>query len=920
MEQYLVFAVLGLGAGAVYAALGVGLVMTSKGAGVVNFAHAALGMWGAFVFAELRESGELVVPMIGLPARIPLGSPQPNWLALVLAVLTSALIGALVQLLVFRPLRHAPLVARLIASLGLMTLFQSLVFEHFGHGARNLSPILPNDPIHVGTLSFPADRLWLAVAVMVLAVLIALIYRRTLFGLATRASLEDEAAFTLSGWSPTLLAVANVAAGVALTTFVMILAAPVSPLNPESLSLLVVPGLTAMLVGRLISVTAAAAAGLALGVVQSELTFVQTKTWWPTSLTGSGVADAVPLVVIVVTLVLVGRSLPTRAGIVLEPMPRVPPPMRPRTIGAMVVALGLVAIFVSPGIRHGINVTMIFAILALSLVILVGLVGQISLGQLAIAGIAAFVLVPHLDSWPFPLGLLVAAVVAAVLAVVVGLPALRVRGAQLAVVTLASAAAVQAAVFNNVSTQSIKSPHFAGIDLSPQIGSSIARLQFTFTLVVFLAIACLASSKIIGGSLGRRFLAVRNNEQAAASLGISVAATKVLALAISGLLAGVGGGLLAYNEQALSGASFSVFASVSLLVYAYIGGITGIGGALYAGVLAPFGAMYVLMNEVWDLGSSTYEIIAAIGLILVAIFNPQGIGDAMRVSLGWVRRRLGDGHGEKVRPLRLPAAEAASPLPLSLFARNVTVHYGGVTAVDGVDIEVNPGEIVGLIGPNGAGKTSLLDALTGFAPAEGVVTLGEQELSNLNPHVRYRRGLGRTWQAGQLFEDLTVYDNVRVAVAAGAAAGHEAGGSGLSFRSRRQGRAGAQAAWAMALVGISDLANRRPSEISGGQRKLVGLARALSGRPSVLLADEPAAGLDSFESQQLGERLRTVAEAGVGVLLIEHDLALVLSLCDRIYVLSEGRLIASGAPDQIREDPVVVSAYIGDAHVHQETS
>ncbi len=815
------------------------------------------------------------------------------------------------QLLIFRPLRRAPLVAKIIASLGLLALFQSLLIQHFGRDSRSESPLFPATQIHMGGLSFPEDRLWIAGLALVLAAAVTLVYRRTLLGLATRALLEDEAALTLSRWSPGRLAVANVAGGIMLTTAVMIVGASISPLDPTSVGLLVVPGLTAMLVGRLVNVLPAALFGLLLGMTQGELSFLTTKAWWPTWISSGGVTDAVPLIVIILVLVLRGRSLPSRAGLESESLPRVPPAMRLRTIGGIGVVVVLGAPFFAPALRLGLATSMAFAVLALSLVVIVGMIGQISLGQLAIAGIAAEVLVRYTASWPFPTGLIVASVMAAVMAVVIGSPALRVRGAQLAVLTLAGAAAVQSLVLNNAESSGtgadVASPTIGPLDLSSQVGAHTGRLQFVYAVLVLLLLSCAGTSMLIRGSLGRRFLAVRGNEQASASIGIGVARTKMLALGIAGFLAGVGGCLLAYVDQTVSASAFGVFLGVILLVYAYIGGITGVGGALYAGAIAPGGILFVWVSEHWTIGPQ-YDTVAAIGLILIAVLHPHGFADAMRVVLQAARRRFGR-ELSRGSALTLPSAHLEPPAPARLVVRGVTVRYGGVIAVDDVSLEVAPGEIVGLIGPNGAGKTSLLDALTGFTRANGSVALGERMLTGLAPHRRYAAGLGRTWQTGQLFEDLTVFDNARVARPTRANAGSP----------RRT--SDADAASAMRLLGICDLAAKRPGEITGGQRKLVGVARALAGRPSVLLADEPAAGLDTFESRQLGEHLIAVAKSGVGVLLIEHDLALVLSICDRIYVLDRARLIASGTPDQIRQDPAVVRAYIGESQdAYEEAS
>ncbi|WP_127481089.1 ABC transporter ATP-binding protein [Nocardioides pantholopis] len=246
-------------------------------------------------------------------------------------------------------------------------------------------------------------------------------------------------------------------------------------------------------------------------------------------------------------------------------------------------------------------------------------------------------------------------------------------------------------------------------------------------------------------------------------------------------------------------------------------------------------------------------------------------------------------------------SSAAEPL---LRAEGLTVRYGGVSANDAVTLSVGAGEVVGLIGPNGAGKTTFVDAVTGFTPSTGEVLLAGRRLTG-GPHHRRRAGLGRTWQAGELFEDVTVADNVAVAARTVGLRTLLQDLSGRSARSRPE------EAEALALMGLLDDAHRRPSELSLGRQKLVGVARAVVGGTRVVLLDEPAAGLDTHESQQLGHDVRRVADSGRGVLLIDHDMSLVLEFCDRIYVMDFGAVIASGTPQQVREDPAVLAAYLG---------
>jgi len=242
-----------------------------------------------------------------------------------------------------------------------------------------------------------------------------------------------------------------------------------------------------------------------------------------------------------------------------------------------------------------------------------------------------------------------------------------------------------------------------------------------------------------------------------------------------------------------------------------------------------------------------------------------------------------------------------------LVAAGLRVTYGGVVAVDGVDLAVPAGSVVGLIGPNGAGKTSMIDALTGYhAPSAGRVTFDGRDITAMRAHLRARLGLVRTFQSVELFDDLTVEENLLVA-------------------SQRMGVLKAlrdlllpigqhpreDVDWALDLCGLADVADRYPSELSFGRRKLVGVARALAQRPRLVLMDEPAAGLDTDESQELGRHLRALPEAGVTVLLVDHDMGLVLSVCDEVVVLDFGRVIARGTPEQIRGDEAVVAAYLG---------
>ncbi len=240
-----------------------------------------------------------------------------------------------------------------------------------------------------------------------------------------------------------------------------------------------------------------------------------------------------------------------------------------------------------------------------------------------------------------------------------------------------------------------------------------------------------------------------------------------------------------------------------------------------------------------------------------------------------------------------------------LHTRGLSVHYGGVKALVDCDLEVHDGHLVGLIGPNGAGKTTFIDAVTGFTRSTGTVELDGQDISRLAPHRRAQAGFARTWQSAELFDELTVRENLAV------------GAGGYSWRESLREISRGHAVLpdvvdeTIELLGIGELADRLPDSLTHGQRKIVGVGRAIAAKPRVVLLDEPAAGLDTSESLQLGRELQRLCAGGLSLLLVDHDMGLVLSVCDHVVVLEFGQVIAAGPPEAIRTDRKVIEAYLG---------
>ncbi len=670
MSSHLMFLLIGLGTGATYAALALGLVTVFKGTGVVNLSQGAFAMWAAFVVDEIRSSGDFVLPV----GRVQVG--QSLVTALVLGVLSAAALGFAVHLLVFRPLRRAPALAKVVASVGLMITMQAVAVLRFGTESRAAAPVLPNEVVRWGSVSFPRDRLYLAAIVVALTAALWAYFRFTLMGLATRGAAEDEEAASLAGYSTDRLGGVTWILATAVTGVVAVLAAPSTGLNTVNFTLLVVPALAVAVVGRLSSLGIACGAGLALGAVQSEIALLSSKPWWP-DWAGVGVFTTVPLVLIIATLFVTGDRLPVRGTPDVERLPAVRPAHNRPVVVAGATLAALAAIVLTQGsYRFGLVSSMILAIVALSLVLLTGLIGQISLAQAAFAGVAGFTLSKLTTHWhvAFPLSLLFAGLAATVVGIAVSLPALRIRGAQLAVVTLSCAVTVEQFVFRNPSFSPpsgnpIEDPSLLGIDLSVRSGETLARIPFAVMVLLTLVLIAVAVGNLTRSNTGRAFLAVRSNERAAAAIGINVPGAKLIAFGFSSFIAGVGGALIGYSRGQLSVDSFTVLVGLSVLAYAYLAGITTVSGALIAGALGPLGVVYVFLDRNVDIGKY-YLLVSGLSLVLTAVFNPSGMASQFRAFWDATLRHL--------KQMRSPASRsfAAGDLTPAVAQEEAPSHAG----------------------------------------------------------------------------------------------------------------------------------------------------------------------------------------------------------------------------------------------------
>ncbi|MFF0043028.1 ATP-binding cassette domain-containing protein [Streptomyces mirabilis] len=892
MDDILRFTLLGLGLGALYALTAHGIVLVYRGSGVLNLAHGAIGMAGAYVQWELAGRHSV-----------------PYWPATACGVLASTVLGVLTHLLVLRPLRRASTLARLVATLAVFIVLTAIAVKRYGDSVQLVPGKLPTRLLTIAGATVSEDRAWLLGIALAVTVVLHLLYKRTLFGLGTTAVAENEGAAASLGWSPDLIATGNWALGSALAGVTGILIVPVIGLSVTGLTTLLLSALAAALVGRFSSFPVTLAGGLVIGIVQSELTRFGSDV--------TGLASSVPFLFIALVLVTRGRALPLR-GTFLDRLPALGTGrVRPVPL-ALAVVVGLLVVSQStPLWADAITNTLVVSLIILSIVVVTGYAGQVSLAAYALAGTGAFI-AGHTAAdwgWPFELALLAGVLGTVPIGLLFALPAVRTRGVNLAIITLGLGTTLEAMIFQN--TELSTTPGSDGIAVGHQtlFGTSISGVdhpqRYAAVVLVLFVAAALVVANVRRSRTGRRLVAVRANERAAAALGIDVRAAKLYAFGLSAAIAALAGVLTGFRSTSVVFSDFASFDSITALGLAVIGGVGFLIGPLFGATFAA-GTVGARFGDLVLPGLSEWmPLIGGIILVLTLVGNQDGIGREVGRQAEGIRRRLSPTRGRlaitRTEEAAAPDVPRATPLPLHV--RDLTVRYGGVVAVDRLSLDVEPGRVVGLIGPNGAGKTSAIDAVTGFTrAASGGVRLGDREVTRLQVHRRASAGLSRSFQSLELFEDMTVLDNLY------AACDRPGRWAWLTDLIRPGSRPlPSHVLVAVREFGLQDSLDRPVGDLSYGERRLLAIARAVAASPSVLLLDEPAAGLSDDETRELAHLIRRLAEDwGMGVLLVEHDVDMVMSVCDQVVVLDFGRRICAGTPEEVRRDPGVRAAYLGD--------
>jgi ABC-type branched-subunit amino acid transport system ATPase component/branched-subunit amino acid ABC-type transport system permease component len=900
VNQFLEEALLGLGSGAIYGLLAQGLVVVYRGSGVLNFAQGAFAMAGAYLFYELNTV-----------------AGWPVYLSILTAVALMGILGAVVQLLIMNPMRNSAALSRVIATLGILLAVEAFAEIRFTTNTTEVTSYLPTSTLRLTDgLYIGKDKLIILAAGIVVTSVLWAVYRFTQFGRATQAVAEAPRVAAILGYSPNRIAAVNWAIGASLAALAGCLIAPLTGLQVANLTNLVIPAIVVAVLAQLRSFPLALLAGLFVGITSSEVTNYVSAPGW---------GDAVPFILLMALLVARGTSLPLR-DFTHQRLPAVASGnFRRRYLLLVLAALLLVVEFGSSEWRQAMLTTALAAIVGLSVVVVTGYCGQISLapyGFAAVGGVVAAQLA-HYTGMSLVPALVLGVGAATIAGAIVALPAIRTRGMNLAIVSLGFGVVVSEVVLQNYSWSGGEfGITIANVSLFGWDVTSTAHLaRYTALVVVVLVGMILLAINLRRGASGRKMIAVRDNERAAASLGVSVASTKLAAFAIAAGIAAVGGVLTVFQfTDASFSYGFDDLSSITIVAFVVLGGLGYTSGAVF-GALLVGGGLFAQVLSGWSSINEYLPLIGGLGIIVQLIVAPDGTMPLNFASARSLFRRPAKPALEDELSIAITSADVraseegakASPSNLrtvsaqKLEVRGLHVSFGATVAVDDVSFDISPGEVVGLIGPNGAGKTTVIDAITGFVKSEGTVTLGDRRIDRNRASARAAHGIARSFQSIELFDDLTVRENLAVACEPWIA---------LSpIRDMVAPRAIRLSDTALAAIddfNLQSILDRKPAELPFAKRRLIGIARSVARAPSVLLLDEPGAGLDSLEVDELSALVRALASKwGMGILLVEHHLEMVASTCDRLVVLDRGNILATGTPQEMLSDERVREAYTG---------
>jgi ABC-type branched-subunit amino acid transport system ATPase component/ABC-type branched-subunit amino acid transport system permease subunit len=896
--------------GLTYGLLAVGLVLVYRTNRIINFAHGQIGAFGAAFFGLAAVKWHF-----------------PYWVAFPIALALAAGVGAAAETGAVRRLRNAPRLMSIVVTLGIG---QFLVFFSFAINSTASAGSAFPQPTFLPVFNVGALRVTQAYAGMLilspLAVLaIALFLKRSRYGLGIRAAAANPEAARMAGIFAGRMSSLVWAIAGALSAFTAILTQPTQgfvsadTFGPE----LLLRAMTAAVVARMQSLPIALGAGVGLGILEQLL------LW---NYPSSGLVEVTLFAVILVTLILQrqrgGREEEKGSWAAVQALRPVPEQLREiwlvRNLGVVVGVAGLGVLAVLPLFidnAKSVSVTGIlaFVIVGLSVGVLTGLGGQLTLGQFAVSAIGAVVSYKVSSRiGDFPLALLYAGLGAAAVSILIGLPALRIRGLMLTVTTLGFALATPAWLLAQPWMLSSGRDPGQPIVFGKALDTGHSYYYFAFTLFV---IALVLARNVRRSGFGRLLVAVRDNEDNARAFSLRASAIKLQGYVVAGFIAGIGGAAYAHSLSSIGVSTFPAKSSIDIVVMTVLGGVSVLAGPI-------LGAIYVLGIPTFihfgNLGLAATQF----GALLFILWKPAGLIqliDPLRIrTISVIARRHGiDADalfaGDEVaadavseRPPLVRPAQRRQPTvgTVLLQADHLRKHFGGVAAVDDVSFEIRAGETVGLIGPNGAGKTTTFELLGGFTrPDAGRVRFERRDITHLGPEDRARLGLIRSFQDAFLFPTMTVTETVMLALERTDPTRFLSSALGWSLPDRAKAR---RARELVGVMGLDRYRDKQIQELSTGTRRITEIACLVALEPVLLLLDEPSSGIAQRESEALGQLLVDLRrQLDVTMVVIEHDIPLIMGISDRIIAMADGLVIAEGAPDVVRNDPLVVEAYLG---------
>jgi ABC-type branched-subunit amino acid transport system ATPase component/branched-subunit amino acid ABC-type transport system permease component len=891
MSELLPFVVLGIATGAVYGLTGAGLTLTYKTSGVFNFGYGAIAAGAAYVFYYLHVQHQL------------------GWVpALLISVIGVGVVFGFLFEQISRRLADQPTSLQIAATIGVLLVVQGLATIKFGPNTLSLPQFLPgaNSTFTLAGATVTDPQVIVAAVALGAVAVFYVAFKWTRTGVAMRAVVDDPDLLAMQAADPAVVRGLASVIGATFAALSGVMIAPLTGLNSVTLTYLVVQAFGAVAVGMFSSIPLTFVGGIAIGIGSAVLT-----KYTVNSTTLAGLPSSLPYIVLFAALLVTPRRK-------LVPLTRVKHRARPqyrasarlRIVTGLVVlaALALVPRLAGEQLPYYTE-AIVTALMLLSLGLLVRTSGQVSLCHAALAAIGA-VTFSQLEvgaGLPWLVALAGCGMVTMVIGAIVAIPAIRLSGLFLALSTFGFGILIQLLLYS----QSWMFTTFSSGRVMPMPGFAQTPRAYYYVCLAALAAAALGVVAVQRSRLGRILQGMSGSTTGVTAMGLNVNVTKAIVFCLSAFLAGVAGALLGVERgyAVATDPFFQPLNSLLLLAMLVIAPFTEPWYALVALVAIVPGYVTGADTTVW-----LNVMFGAAAVVVSLRGGPSGMPRRLREALDRIgrRRRL------DTRPLapheRVARTHAEAGKP-GLAVAGLSIRFGGLVAVDRLNLEAPLGRITGLIGPNGAGKTTTFDACSGLnRNYVGRIELHGVDVTRRSPSNRGRLGLGRTFQRVELCSGLSVLQNVML--------GREAASVGASLRSHLyaapgERRAAQAAAWeALETCGLAELAEVQAGELSTGQARLAELARLLAGKFDVLLLDEPSSGLDEHETVRFAALVqRIVAERSVGVLLVEHDVGLVMQLCDHIYVLDFGELIFDGTPAEVAASPIVRSAYLGSDDV-----